>query len=191
MSLISIFLCNNPKRYLISVLFPIDYTIDYLLFHNSTLNSQLLNKPCSRVSSVLPPVLASICFANRVQQSHCSSIVHRVLLTHALAFSSSQFVHEKKSPRICTSMHTGGNHELTYTRLEDNLIRHRERPAISYIVTTTVLYTHLLCCVIYTRLSYSRICFVYIGRVLVVALFFRSAWNLTLPRYTTPPPEST
>ena len=80
-----------------------------------------------------PPVLALIFFvAHRVQQSHCSSIFHRVLLTHALAFSGSQFVHKKKSPRIYINMHTGGGFELmklTYTRLEDNLIRHRgDRP---------------------------------------------------------------
>ena len=44
----------------------------------------------------------------RVQQSHCSSIFHRVLLTHALALSASQFVHKKKSQRIFTSMHSAG-----------------------------------------------------------------------------------
>ena len=65
--------------------------------------------------------------AHRVQRSHCSSIVHRVLLTHALALSASQFVHKKKSRRIYTIMHSAGLEltKLTYTRLEDNLIRHR------------------------------------------------------------------
>ena len=75
-----------------------------------------------------PRFLPSIFVAHRVQQSHCSSIFHRVLLTHALlALSASQYVHEKKSPRIYTSMHLGGFGltKLTYTRLEDNLIRHR------------------------------------------------------------------
>ena len=74
-----------------------------------------------------PRFLHSIFIAHRVQQSHCSSIFHRVLLTHALALSASQFVRKKKSPRIYASMHSGG-FELTkptYTRLEDNLIRHR------------------------------------------------------------------
>ena len=47
------------------------------------------------------------------------------MLTHALAFSASQFVLKKKSPQIYTSMHSGGLTKLTYTRLEDNLIRHR------------------------------------------------------------------
>ena len=74
-----------------------------------------------------PRFLPSIFIAYRVQQSHCSSIFHRVFLTHALALSASQFVHKKKSQRIFTSMHSAGLEltKLTYTRLEDNLIRHR------------------------------------------------------------------
>ena len=74
-----------------------------------------------------PRFLPSIFSAHRVQQSHCSSIFHRVLLTHALALSASQFVHKKKSQRIYTSMHSAGLEltKLTYTKLEDNLIRHR------------------------------------------------------------------
>ena len=84
------------------------------------------------VVSSPPRFLPSIFIAHRVQQSHCSSIFHRVLLTRALALSASQFVHKKKSPRIYTSMHSGGFEltKLTYTRLEDNLIRHRgDRPS--------------------------------------------------------------
>ena len=74
-----------------------------------------------------PRFLPSISMAHRVQQSHCSSIVHRVLLTHALALSASQFVHKKNSQRIFTSTHSAGLEltKLTYTRLKDNLIRHR------------------------------------------------------------------
>ena len=76
-----------------------------------------------------PRFLPSIFIAHRVQQSHCSSNLHRVLLTHALALSASQFVHKKKPQRIYTSMHSAGLEltKLTYTRLEDNLIRHRGR----------------------------------------------------------------
>ena len=79
------------------------------------------------VVSSPPRFLPSIFIAHRVQQSHCSSIFHRVLPTHALALSASQFVRKKKSPRIYTSTHSGGFEltKLTYTRLEDNLIRHR------------------------------------------------------------------
>ena len=64
-----------------------------------------------------PRFLPSIFIAHRVQQSHCSSIFHRGLLTHALALSASQFVHEKKSPRIYPSIHSGGFEltKLTYT----------------------------------------------------------------------------
>ena len=74
-----------------------------------------------------PRFLPSTFIAHRVQQSHCSSIFHRVLLTHALALSASQFVRKKKSQRAYTSMHSAGLEltKLTYTRLEDNLIRHR------------------------------------------------------------------
>ena len=70
--------------------------------------------------------MPSIFFAHRAQQFHCSSIIHRVLLTHALAFSASQFVHKKKFPRTYTSMHSWGFEltKLTYTRLEDNLLRY-------------------------------------------------------------------
>ena len=83
-----------------------------------------------------PRFLPSIFIAHRVQQSHCSSIFHRVLLTHALALSASQFVHKKKSPRFCTSMHSGGFEvtKLSYTRLENNLIRHRgDRSASQFV----------------------------------------------------------
>ena len=74
-----------------------------------------------------PRFLPSIFITHRVQQSHCSSIFHRGLLTHALALSASHFVHKKKSQRIYTSMRSAGLEltKLTYTRLEDNLIRHR------------------------------------------------------------------
>ena len=74
-----------------------------------------------------PRFLPSIFIAHRVQQSHCSSIFHRGLLTHALALSTSQFVHKKKSQRMYTSMRSAGFEltKLISTRLEDNLIRHR------------------------------------------------------------------
>ena len=74
-----------------------------------------------------PRLFPPIFIAHRVQQFHCSLIFHRVLLTHALALPASQFVHKKKPPRIYTSVHSGGFEltKLTYTRLEDNLIRHR------------------------------------------------------------------
>ena len=70
-----------------------------------------------------PRFSPSIFIAHRVQQSHCSSIFHRLLLTHALALSTSQVVRKKKSPWIYTSMHSGGFEltKLTYTRVEDNL----------------------------------------------------------------------
>ena len=90
-----------------------------------------------------PWLLPSIFIAHRVQQSHCSSIFHRGLLTHALALSASQIVHEKKSPRIYTSMHSGGFEltKLIYTRLEDNLIRHRGDRQYTYPERISLFYT--------------------------------------------------
>ena len=88
-----------------------------------------------------PRFLPSIFIAHRVQQYHCSSIFHRVLLTHALPLSASQFVHKKKSPRIYTSMHSGGFEltKLIYTRPEDNLIRHRgDRPTTAPLLNTFI-----------------------------------------------------
>ena len=98
----------------------------FFFFHTSTF--QLLNKPWSQVSSLSSPrFLPSIFIAHRVQQSRCSSNFHRVLLTHTLAFPANQFVHKKMSARICASMHSGESEltKPTYTRLEDNLMRHR------------------------------------------------------------------
>ena len=71
-----------------------------------------------RRRSFSPRLLPSIFIAHRVQQSHCSSIFHRVFLTHVLAFSASQFVHKTKN---YTNTHSGGfeHTKLTYNRLED------------------------------------------------------------------------
>ena len=104
------------------------YFIYLFFFFSHTSTFQLPNKPWSQVSSLLPHgSCLQLFISHRVQQSHCSSIFHRVLLAHAFALSASQSVHKKNSPRIFTSMHSGGFKvtKLTYTRLEDNLIRHR------------------------------------------------------------------
>ena len=95
------------------------FCIFFHLSFSHTFTFQLcLDKPWSQVSSLHPPrFLPSIFIAHRVQQSHCSSIFHRVLLAHAPALSASQFVHKKKSQRIITSMHSAGIEltNLTYT----------------------------------------------------------------------------
>ena len=77
-----------------------------------------------------PRFLPSTFIAHMVQQSHCSSIFYPVLQTHALALSASQFVHKKQTQRIYTSMHSAGLEltKLTYTKLDDNLIRPPGRP---------------------------------------------------------------
>ena len=105
-----------------------------------------------------PRFLPSVFSAHRVQQSHCSSVFHRVLLTHALALSASKFVHKKKSPRIDTSMHSAGLEltQLTCTRLEDNLIRHRGDRHYTYVTHISTcphtLFTQVRRCI---TLSYS------------------------------------
>ena len=117
---------------------------------------QLLDKPWSQVSSLLPPgyclqFLSRIGFSNPTARRFSS-----MLLTHALALSASQFVHKKKSPRIYTRMHSGGlelarltcslyhgpNNSwsaflfLHYTRLEDNLMRHRGDRVYDHVTGT-------------------------------------------------------
>ena len=104
------------------------HSIFFFFFsHTSTFQLAAGQAVVTGVVPFPPRFLPSIFIAHRVQQSHCSSILHRVLLTHALALSASQFVRKKKSPRIYTRMHSGGFEltKLTYTRLEDNLTRHR------------------------------------------------------------------
>ena len=75
-----------------------------------------------------PQFLPSTLIAHRVQQSHCSSIFHRVLLTPALALFRKSICAQEKVPTNLYEYALGGvrTHEkLTYTRLKDNLIRHR------------------------------------------------------------------
>ena len=98
----------------------------FFFLHTSTLH--LLDKPWSQVSSLLSPDSCLQLFSRiGVQQSHCSSIFHRVLLLTLSRFPQVNLVHKKKPPQIYRSMHSGGFEltKLTYTRLEDNLIRHR------------------------------------------------------------------
>ena len=103
------------------------YLFIYFFFFCTLSLSNFWTSRGHRCRPFSPRFLPQIFIAHRVQQSHCSSTFHRVLLTHALALSASQFVHKKKSPRIYTSMHSAGLEftKLTHTRLEDNLIRHR------------------------------------------------------------------
>ena len=77
------------------------------------------------VTGVLPSpprFLASISVEHTVQQSHCSSILHRVLLTHALALSASQYLRKRKSQPSYMSMHSAGI-ELTKLTYPDSRIR--------------------------------------------------------------------
>ena len=114
----------------------------------------LLDKPWSQISVPSSPrFLPSTFIAHRVQQSHCSSIFHRVLLTYALALVPQVKLYARKSHRTNLYEYAleGGFEltKLTYTRLQDNLIHRRgDRllyttilTAQSYNTCTTTVYT--------------------------------------------------
>ena len=67
------------------------YFFIFYFYFSHTFTFQLLDNLNTVVTGVVPSplrFLPSIFIAHRVQQSHCSSIFHRVLLTHALALSA-------------------------------------------------------------------------------------------------------
>ena len=112
-------------------------TIYIYIYFLTLLLSSFWTSRGHRCRPFCPPVLAFSFY--RAQGSVISLLVdfHRVLLTHALALSASQFVHKKESLRNFTSMHSAGLEltKLTYTRLEDNLICHRgDRSIYVYLV---------------------------------------------------------
>ena len=120
--------CSSGTKHFFSFFF-LDALLGrvFLLFFHTHLLPASGEAMATGVVPSPPRFLPSIFIAHRARQSHCSSIFHRVLLTHALALSASQFVHKRKSQQIYKTMHSGGVElkELSYTRLEDNLIRHR------------------------------------------------------------------
>ena len=131
-SLVSIALRARPCLILIVLLVHppyLKFVYSYLLLFFTHFRLQASGKAV--VTGVVPSspgYVPSIFIAHRIQQSHCSSIFHRVLLAHALALSASQFVRKRKSLRFYSNMHSGGLElaRLTYIRVEDNLIRHRD-----------------------------------------------------------------
>ena len=89
---------------------------------------QLLDKPWSQVSSLLPSVLAFILFY-RAQGSAIPLLVDfssSVASSRFFAFRKS-ICAEEKVPTNLYEYALGGirTHETSYTRLDDNLIRHR------------------------------------------------------------------
>ena len=110
----------NQPTYLYLVLF-------FFFFFPHTSTFQLLDELWSQVSSLLPPGSCLQFFRayRRVQQSHCSSIFHRVYIT--LSRFPQVNLCTRKSPNEYIRVYTAGLEltNLTYTRLEDNLIRHR------------------------------------------------------------------
>ena len=69
----------------------------FCLFNTHLLSSSSGQAVVTGVVPSPPGFLRSMFIAHRVQQFHCPSTFHRMLLTQALAVSASQFVH-KKSP---------------------------------------------------------------------------------------------
>ena len=90
-----------------------------------------LERPWSQVG-VVPSPLPGSCLQLILPIGFANPTARRFLLKRChltLGFSAqctSEFLHKKKSPRVCTSMHSGELKltKLIYTRLEDNLIRH-------------------------------------------------------------------
>ena len=97
----------KTSRYLYNI--PFFLSLFLFLFFLLTLYSPASGQAV--VTGVVPSpprCLPSVFVAHRVQQSHWSSTFHRVLLTHALALSASQFVRKKKSQRILYEYALGG-----------------------------------------------------------------------------------
>ena len=93
----------------------------------------------TRVSSLSPPgsCLQFLSRIDCVQQSHCSSIVHRELLTHALTLSASHLCTRKDPTNIYVCMCALGatdGYTYTYTRTwntRDRSITHSFRKWVS------------------------------------------------------------
>ena len=107
----------------------------FFFFYRTFLLSSLWTSRGHRCRPFSPPgsclqFLPRIGFSNPTARR----FFNRMMLTHAVALSACQFVHKKKSQRIYTSMHSAGLEltKLTYTRLEDNLIRHRGDRSTTY-----------------------------------------------------------
>ena len=101
----------------------------YHVFFLHTSTFQLLDKPWSQVSSLLPPG-SCLQFLSRIEFSNLAARRFFIVTnSRSRAFRKSICAQEKvpTNPRIYKSMHSGGFElaKLTYTRLEDNLIRHR------------------------------------------------------------------
>ena len=109
---------------------------DFFFFLH-TYTFQLLDKPWSQVSSLLPPG-SCLQFLSRIKGSAIPLLVdflsNVVANSRSRAFHKSICAQEKVPSRICMSMHSGGLElaKLAYARLEDNLIRHRGDRLVIY-----------------------------------------------------------
>ena len=105
---------------------PQDGFFIYLFSHTFTF--QLLDKPWSQMSSLLPPgsCLEFLSRTGFINPTARRFFIECLANSRSRAFWKS-ICAQKKFQRIYTSMHSAGLEltKLTYTRLEDNLIRHR------------------------------------------------------------------
>ena len=100
----------------------------HLFFRHPHLISSFWTSRGHRCRPFFPSVLA-FNFLSRIGFSNPTARRFLVECCYLMLsrFPTSQFVHKKKSPRIYTSMHSGGFEltKLTYTRPKDNLTRNR------------------------------------------------------------------
>ena len=122
----------------------------YFFWHTSTF--QLLDKPWAQASSLLRPG-SCLHFFYRVQGSAIPLLVE---FSSSAANSRSRVFRksicaQEKVPTNFTSMHSGGFEltKLIYTRLEDNLIRHRGDRVIICIPNVSSSY--------YTKIMYASL----------------------------------
>ena len=107
---------SNKVQMSVSPMFPLFF---FSVFLSCFLHFYFLASEQTMVTGVVPSpsrFLPSIFIAYRVQQSHCLSIFHGVLLIHALALFTSLFMYKKKPSPIYTSIHSAGLEptKLTY-----------------------------------------------------------------------------
>ena len=79
----------------------------------------------------LPPLLLpSIFIAHRFQQSHCSSMFHRVLLTHALGLSASKSTCKQENVRPYEFIQVYYESIKTHLQRDGRFCRHSSLPAV-------------------------------------------------------------
>ena len=117
--------------------FPAQLVVDFTL-------SDLLDKPWSQVSSLLPPG-SCLQFLSRIGYSAFPLLVdffHRMLPTHALALSANHFFMQEKVPTsMCTRLGENWTREIDFSVHEDNLSHRGRRLPTIYRYELLILLT--------------------------------------------------